>query len=184
MIDIVCYTGGCCGDLLTALIDGQGVDYNKTKMVITQERSKLKKPHLFANNNEKDQYIIEASAQWQSIPSHDLRYHIDRRHCFIGITVKDKSLASWAAERFKQLHRPNVWNEMQKSCGANTINDYAQMLIDFSNLIVHHTDKIVSLESICNGTAIQDLKKYVDNLQPGNEDLYRNWLTLQNKIPT
>ena len=182
---IVCYTGGTCGDLISAMIDYHDATFTVFKTVKhADRRQRLKKPHLFTTTEEKNQYLVEVAQQYNSIPSHDLDYHVQQQHKFISIIVEDATVAQWAANRFKQLHRPNVWNEMQKSCGANTINDYAQMLIDFSNLIVHHTDKIVSLESICNGTAIQDLKKYVDNLQPGNEDLYRNWLTLQNKIPT
>jgi hypothetical protein len=184
MINIICYTGGCCGDLLTALIDSQNVDCAQSAITIIPERSKLKKPHLFTNDIEKDQYIIEASSKWKSIPSHDLTYHINRRHNFIGITVKDKSMAIWAAERFKQLHSPHVWKEMQAACGVSTVKDYAQMLLDFSNLIERHTNKIVSLESIIDGTVIRQLKKHVKNLPADSQDLYENWLELQKNIPT
>jgi len=50
-------------------------------------------------------------------------------------------------------------------------------MIDFSNLIAQHTDSIVTLESICDGTAL-------DNpiLQHANKEFYENWLNLQTGI--
>jgi hypothetical protein len=62
-------------------------------------------------------------------------------------------------------------------CGADSVEGYAQMLIDFSNIVKQHTDRIVTLESICAGTAL-------DNplLKTANKNFYRNWLDLQNGV--
>lgn len=174
MIEIICYTGGSCGDLITALIDSKDTSYRGNTVMIDADRSRLKKPHEFANDSDKDQYLVEIATKYQSIPSHDLAYHVRRQHKFIGISVHDWTVALWAAQRFKDLHRPHVWNEMTVACGAQTVEDYAQMMLDFSNLIVQHTNKIVTLESICAGTALQN-----PILENTNNNFYNNWLELQ-----
>ena len=138
---------------------------------------RFKKPHTFANDEEKDQYLDDMTNKYRSIPSHDLQYHIKRGHDFIGITVQDLNVAKWAANRFKQLHRPHVWAEMTAVCGVSTIEDYAQTMIDFSNLVIQHTDRIITLESIKAGTVLQN-----QLLSTGNKNLYQNWQDLQNDV--
>jgi hypothetical protein len=63
---------------------------------------------------------------------------------------------------------------MNAACGANTVEGYAQMMIDFSKLVKQHTDRIVTLESIRAGTAL-------DNpvLKTASKDFYLDWLALQ-----
>lgn len=177
MIDIICYTGGTCGDLITALIDSQGAYFRNKAVMFEQDRLRFKKSHAFANDEEKDQYINEMAIKYRSIPSHDLQYHIKRGHDFIGITVQDLSVAKWAANRFKELHRPHVWAEMTAVCGVDTVEDYAQIMIDFSNLVIQHTNKIITLESIKAGTVLQN-----QLLSTGKKNLYQNWQDLQNNI--
>lgn len=171
---IICYTGGTCGDVITALFDSTGTSYRGNTVMIDADRSRLKKPHEFATNESKDQYLEEMATKYQSIPSHDLAYHALRQHEFIGITVRDWAVALWAAQRFKDLHRPHVWAEMVAACGADTVEDYAQMMLDFSNLIVQHTNKIVTLESVCAGTALQN-----PILENTDNNFYNTWLKLQ-----
>ena len=177
MIDIVCYTGGSCGDLITALIDNKGAHFRNKAVMFEQDRLRFKKPHTFANDEEKDQYLDEMTNKYRSIPSHDMQYHIKREHNFIGITVQDLSVAKWAAKRFKELHRPHVWAEMTAVCGVNTVEDYAQTMIDFSNLVIQHTDRIITLESIQDGTVLQN-----SILKNSSKNLYQNWQNLQNGI--
>lgn len=171
---IICYTGGTCGDVITALFDSTGTSYRGNTVMIDADRSRLKKPHEFATNESKDQYLEEMATKYQSIPSHDLAYHALRQHEFIGITVRDWAVALWASQRFKDLHRPHVWAEMTAACGADTVEDYAQMMLDFSNLIVQHTNKIVTLESIRAGTALQN-----PILENTDNNFYNTWLKLQ-----
>jgi hypothetical protein len=185
MIEIVCYMGGTCGDLITALIDRQHVKFNRiTRAVIHHsDRTKLKKPNLFANDLEKDQYVQDMGLIYRSVPSHDIEYHIHRQHCFIGITVSNFDVAMWAAKRFKKVHRPHVWDEMQRACGAESVNDYAQMMIDYSGLIKKSTDRLITLESIRQGQAVDDLEKLSGHsVDSGTRNLYNNWLTLQNGL--
>jgi len=176
-MNIVCYTGGTCGDMISGILDSTGARFKNTTVIFDQDRTCLKKPHLFQSDAEKDRYLIEAEKKYQSIPSHDLDYHICRAHDFIGITVQDKKVALWAAKRFKKLHRPHVWQEMVAACGADTVEGYAQMMIDFSNLVSQHTERIVTLESIRAGTAL-------DNpiLNTASKNFYLNWLDLQNGV--
>jgi hypothetical protein len=171
---IICYTGGTCGDVITALFDNTNTSYRGNTVMIDADRSRFKKPHTFADDEEKDQYLEHMTAKYQSIPSHDLEYHVRQRHEFIGITVQDWNVALWAAQRFKDLHRPHVWAEMAKACGADTVEAYAQMMLDFSNLVVAHTNKIITLESIRAGVALQN-----PILENANKDFYNTWLELQ-----
>lgn len=178
MIEIICYTGGSCGDLITALIDSRDASFQNLSVAFEPDRVRLKKPHTFRDDAERDQYLAEISTKYQSISSHDLDYHVRRKHKMIGITVHDKDTALWAAERFKKLHRPHVWLEMQAACGANSVEDYAQMMIDFSKLLQQHTDRTVALESIRAGTVLEQLSQLV-SMPPTSKNVYANWLDLQ-----
>lgn len=181
-LKIVCSAAGTCGDLVTALIDSAGTRFNwplKT-VVHLPERCRLEKPTQFANDTEKDHYVGTVSQKYFSISSHNIDYHVRRQHDFIGITVNDSKVALQAADRFRRCHRPHVWKEMQRQCGAKSVEDYAQILIDFSNRIVMHTDKIVKLEDIHDGSVIPALENILGhNLEKNKLNFYRNWLDLQ-----
>lgn len=171
---IVCYMGGTCGDLITAITDPTQAVLNKNSVTLPAERSQLKKPHLFETDKDKDIYIDYIGLVYNSIPSHDLAYHVKQRHEFVGIIVNDRTVANWAADRFKKLHRPHVWEEMQKQCGANSSKDYAQSMLDFSNLVREHTDKIVQLERILQGHAVDDIKSL--GIPAAGKSFYHSWL--------
>lgn len=183
-LTIVCYTGGACGDLITAMIDYRNAEFTPSKAVKHNvERQRLKKPHLFSSDEEKDQYLIDIAQHYNSIPSHDLDYHIRRGHKFISIIVDDMDVARWAAKRFKDLHRPHVWEEMARVCGASTVDDYAQILIHYSNMVKKHTTQLVSLESIKNKTAVEGLEQVLGNpISKEGRNVYRNWWNLQHGI--
>lgn len=175
MIEIICYAGGTCGDLITALIDSKGAYFRNKAVMFEQDRLRFKKPHTFANDEEKDQYLHDMAIKYQSVPSHDIQYHIKRKHNFIGITVQDLNVAKWAANRFKELHRPHVWAEMAFACGVDSVEEYAQTMIDFSNIVTQHTDRIITLESIKDGVVLQN-----PILKNAGKNLYQNWTDLQN----
>jgi hypothetical protein len=173
-MNIICFTGGTCGDILTVMIDSTEVDLSHTWLGLSAERCRLKKPHTFCNDLEKNLYLDQVSLLYNSIPSHDLDYHVRQRHNFISITVKDFGVALWASTRFKEIHRPHVWEEMQRVCGATTIEEYAQRIIDYSNMVQQHTDCIVTLERILSGHAIEDLSQWIKT--DLNIDIYKRWL--------
>jgi len=179
-LKIVCYTGGTCGDLITAMIDNRDSTFYFKAVMHDKQRQRLKKPLTFTNDEEKDIYIQQISEQYKSIPSHDLDYHVKRKHNFISITVQNPKVALWAAHRFKNLHRPHVWQEMQQACGAATVKDYAEILVQYSNIVKQHTDKVIPLESIYEGRAIEELELVLSiQLDRPRQNLYRNWLNLQ-----
>lgn len=185
MIEIVCYMGGTCGDLISAIIDCRDTQFDRSRMIHTEIRQRLKKPHLFSTDKDKDDYLkqVEADTDYRSISSHDLTYHINSGHSFIGITCDDFKIALKAACRFKNFHRPHVWNEMQSASGAKTVDDYAQMILDFSNLVRQHTDKTVKLESIMSGNVLPELSDILKiSFDKSSQNVYKNWMYLQTNV--
>lgn len=179
-LKIVCYTGGTCGDLITAMIDPRDTAFRDQAVRHDTQRQRLKKPLSFANDSEKDDFIQQIQQQYASIPSHDLEYHVRRGHKFISVIVQDFDTARWAADRFKRLHRPQVWDEMQRACGATTVDDYANMLIDYSNMVKRHTDLVIHLESIVQGQAVPAVESILGyKLDKPGHNIYQNWLWLQ-----
>jgi hypothetical protein len=166
---IVCYTGGTAGDIISKIVDPSE---------LSPDRQKLKKPHLFQSVEEKDQYIIDSI--WTSLPSHDFEYHRLRQHKILGIQCREMQSALWAANRFKEIHRPHVWKEMCRACGANTIEQYAQMIIDFGNMIANYTSDVLYLDRIIAGDAIEDLELL--GLPVPGAELYNEWLNSNEKM--
>ena len=160
---IICYTGGTAGDIISRIIDPRE---------LSLDRQRLKKPHLFSSNKEKDQYI--KNSIWDSLPSHDFDYHREQQHEILGIQCRDIQSALWAATRFKNMHRPHVWEEMSRACGAANIEQYAQMIIDFGNMIASYTNNVLYLDRIIAGYAITDLLEL--NILVTGQDLYTDWL--------
>lgn len=179
---IICYAGGTCGDLVTAVIDSQDTTIEQNRLWISKERTSFKKPHLLTTIQEKDLYYNTLLCRYLSLPSHDLEYHAHRGHNVIGITVKDKIVAVWAAERFKLMHRPHVWEEMTRACGATTVEEYAEILLHYGNLVQSKTQQTLQLESILAGNLISDLQKLVGTDVKLNLSLYQQWLTAQNNF--
>ena len=52
--------------------------------------------------------------------------------------------------------------EMTHFCGADSIESYATTLIDFGTFIGSKTDKILNLEDIVTGKAIEQITKMVN----------------------
>lgn len=183
MTHIVCYAGGTAGDLITALIDPTAATFRNGAVIHTKQRQRLKKPHLFADNAEKDVYIETISKEFNSIPSHDFAYHRMREHLIISVTVEDMGVALWAAKRFKELHRPHVWDEMMKVCNAKSVEDYAQILIDFSNMIKLYTKQTIKLEGITNGNLLTDIEQVLGrDLGSTSKEFYQTWYALQKNL--
>jgi len=66
-LKIVCYTGGTCGDLITAMIDDRDSTFYFKAVMHDKQRQRLKKPLSFANDEEKDDYLQQISEQYNSI---------------------------------------------------------------------------------------------------------------------
>lgn len=180
---IVCYTGGTCGDLVVALIDSLDVEFQASKINHNQERSRLKKPHLFESVEEKDQYLVDVMRKYNSIPSHDLDYHMEQNHNIVSVVVSNFSVAVWAAHRFQQYHRPHVWKEMSERCGAHTVEDYAQIMLYYSDKVSRYTTNLIRLEDIVNGHAIDAVENYTKrSVDDAGKQIYKQWLILNERM--
>jgi len=160
---IVCYTGGTAGDIVSQILD---------PAELSLDRQRLKKTHLFSNNQEKDLFLD--TVEYMSVPSHDFDYHQTNNHKILGIVCQTMPTAIWAASRFKELHRPHVWKEMTKFCGADTVEAYAQVILDFGNMLANYTSNVLYLEDIINGCAIEKL--HILGYQTPGEYKYKKWL--------
>lgn len=159
---IICYAGGTAGDIVSLILDPSE---------LSLQRQQLKKPHLFSNDQQKDIYL--STCPWLSIPSHDFAYHRQRNHQVLAVVCRYWHDAVWAAQRFKQLHRPQVWAEMTQHCGAEDIQAYAQIIIDFGNLLETYTSNVLYLDEITGGHAINRLCR-LGYATPGIK-LYAQW---------
>lgn len=181
-ITIVVYMGGCCGDLVTALIDHNDVDLNIAFRTVrlSEQRQRLKKHYEFVDDQEKDSYLNNISRTYNSVPSHDIDYHVSRQHSFIGITVTDPSTALWAATRFRDAHRPEVWHNITQTCGIQHVEEYAQLLLDYSSMLSSRTDFLVDVKTIRQGALLSQLELLVARkVSHKAHNCYRNWLDMQ-----
>lgn len=175
MFKIVCYLGGTCGDLVTSLIDPRDTEIVNGVISLSEQRTRLKKPHLFASDKERDQYLTEIAQQYDSVPSHDFEYHRRSQHDVLLITVQDHNVASWAANRFKKLHREHVWTEMMMASGITSVSEYAQAMLDWSNVAGKIFKNTLALEKVLTGNALTELGMYS---QESNK-IYQTWLANQ-----
>ena len=181
MTNIICYTGGTCGDLLTAFFDTSKAKVDPNGSVLhDKHRTLLKKPHATCEL-EKIKFLQQC--QYLSVPSHSLQFHVDHAHDFYSVSVDSKADALWAAARFRDLHKPHVWLEMCQACGVDSIDGYAQTLLDYSNMVAHYTNKIVKLEYILDGSALDKISNICDcELDPEAAKFYSDWLNINEKL--
>lgn len=174
----VVYMGGTCGDLVSAVIDNRGNSVDGTKIQMQVTRALLKKPYIFKDSAEKLRYLDEIKDMYTCIPSHDVEFHIEQVHDIIGIAVETEYIANWCAERFKAVHRPAVWEQVCKSMNIETVNDYAEMLLNYSTGVIKPaTNNIITVEEILDGKLCEKLHSFgIDTL---DEELYNNWINAQ-----
>lgn len=174
---VVSYMGGCCGDLVSALIDPATAKFTGSNILLSKQREFFKL-HPTASLADKNNAYIELSSLYQSAPSHQLEYHLDHSHQVIGIVVEDKELALWAANRFKTLHLPRVWQKICVGMGISTVEEYAESLIGFSTKVSNCAQKIITLADIVNGKAILALGSH--GISCSTHQMYSKWLKLNN----
>jgi hypothetical protein len=180
MFNIVCYLGGTAGDLVVAMSDLRGSSLNQGRVLLDAERQKLKKSWQFDTDVDRIAYINSVKSQYNSVPSHDPEFHLRNDHSFIAIVVNHKSTAMWASTRFKNLHRPEVWNEMVAVNQTNTIEKYAQSMLDWSSWIRQQTNQVIELEDIIDGRISGAISNIISVDSPGIE-FYNRWLAAQNE---
>ena len=173
--------GGCCGDFVAAAIDSCDCELNHVqhRMRLPKHRERLKKTHLFANDSERNQYVELIQQQYRSIPSHDLDYHLRQQHRFIAVTVTDIATAQWAAHRFQHSHRPEIWQEFCQQFGIRTLDNYAELMLNYSKMIRTKTPDIIALEDILSGQALIQLDSILGlDLNTTQQEFYQQWLSL------
>jgi hypothetical protein len=175
-MDIICYIGGTCGDLVTSVIDSTDSKLDGSKIYTMLSRSKLKSSLFLNSEIEQLNYIKEMESKYLSIPSHKIDLHIKYKHPYITIFTENYDLALWCANRYKNLNKPDVWENMTK-INNDTIESYAQTIIQTCNYSVSHTDRVITLEDILSGNLLSRLSQYVNT--PLNEKLYEEWLSRQ-----
>jgi hypothetical protein len=180
MFDIVCYLGGTCGDLVVAMIDSSGAAVENGAVKIDAERQRLKKSWQFQSDQDRNLYVKLMQSQYRSIPSHDPDYHLRNNQSFVAVVVKEKSTARWAAQRFKDLHRTRVWQEMQSVNNADSIEKYAQDMLDWSSWINQYTTQTIGLEDIISGRAHDTLSSII-TIDTTGINFYNQWLQVQNE---
>jgi hypothetical protein len=168
--------GGTCGDLVTAVIDSTDSKLDGSKIYTMLSRSKLKSDLFLNSEIEQLNYIKEMESKYLSIPSHKIDLHVKYKHPFITIFTENYDLALWCANRYKNLNRPDVWENMNKFNNL-TVESHAQTTIDSCRYLASHTDKIIALEDMLSGNLLSKLSKYVKT--PLNEKLYEEWLSRQ-----
>jgi len=179
MVNIVCFMGGTAGDLVTALLDSRGVVMGPFSAEVPAHRTQLKKPHMFYNDSQKDSMLSSIDGV---VSSHDYDYHLRRGHKIIIVTVTDMDSAMWAATRFKDLHRNHVWAEMSAKCGAETIEQYAQMYLDFSIYAIENQNALtINLNDILNGNLLNCLRELNIPVSANAQELYNIWLNKETK---
>jgi hypothetical protein len=181
-MNIILFTPGACGDIVTAVIDSTGAilpKYNPASIIdyahevhyvlLDMARQKLKSECDLSKYNEYDLYINEMrDAGYLSLPSHSFKYHLDNKHQFILIDNSEDSVAEWVINRLNLLygHLP--------SRIRLTESDIKYEIQRASP----HTDKIINLRDIIEGRLITKLKQWIDT--PLNDDLYQQWLQVTN----
>ena len=178
---IICFAGGTAGDIVTALVDNKNCEINKNSgsVKIPKDRSLLKKPHLFLNNQQKTDYIEDMNKKYSSIPSHDLDYHLAEGHTFIGIICQNEKLRLMASKRFKDLHKSKIWKEMSDVSSSETVKQYADDIFHMSKKMLDSKNYCIELSDIINGNLINVLNKNNIKIEEENKLFYKEWLDHQ-----
>jgi hypothetical protein len=172
-MDIICYTGGMCGDIVNSVIDPSHSVLAGPRIYTNINRSKLKSNLFITTETEQLEYIKKMESIYLSIPSHKIDLHIKHKHPYITIFTENYDLALWCATRFKNLHPSDVWSKL----GQSSVESYANTIIESCKHAASHTDKIITLEDILSGNLLSSLSKHVHT--PLNEKLYEKWLSRQ-----
>jgi hypothetical protein len=174
---VVCYMGGTYGDMVAGLINEDlKTDFIWQVARPNEEVSKLKKPHTFGSDQEKDEYINSISSEYKCILSHDQDYHFKRGHNVLGIVVTTMKSALRCAKRFRAAHRAHVWKEMMDRCGAKTIEEYAEMMLHYSSAIEKQSKWIISTDEIQDGRVLERITQITGkSLTKSTQNSYKNW---------
>jgi hypothetical protein len=176
---IVCFAGGTSGDLVVAMIDSLdcGYEINDHRIKLTKDRSGMKKPWMFKNADEKRNYITDTFEIYDSLPSHDIDFHIgEKSENVIGITCFDKVLRDKSASRFKNLHTSEVWDYLTKATNTKTLDQYSNDILEVSKKLKNNF-LTIDLSQIVGGNLPDLLHQMGFDITVKSGSLYEYWLT-------
>ena len=176
---IVCFAGGTSGDLVVAMIDSLdcGYEINDHRINLTKDRSGMKKPWMFKNADEKRNYITDTFEAYDSLPSHDVDFHIgEKSENVIGITCFDKVLRDKSASRFKNLHTSEVWDSLTKVTNTKTLDQYSNDILEISKKLKNNF-LTIDLSQIVGGNLPDLLHQMGFDITVKSGSLYEDWLT-------
>lgn len=171
-MEIILFTGGAAGDLVTATIDPRGYIFNENHILplidpITKiyERIKLRNAKALSlmTDEDRDEYI--KNSPWNALASHAYEYHVKKKHNFILIDSSDIVYSKWAANRYN-----SIWpNKTPNGLPMN----YNYHITNF-NLAKDFTKRIITLKDIVEGNLISRLETLTGN--KFSDILYKKWL--------
>ena len=171
-MNIIVYPPGAGGNLVSAVIDNKFYYYNGVHFETHRKKLRMKSYIESMTDIDRDDYLVEISSKYLSLPSHLIDYHINRKHDFILIAPVTDTEINWCINRFAKIH--------------TTIKDLVENTEDAYKAFVEngkqHTKKIITVEEIYSGKLLERLREYVTT--PLNEQLYHTWLESEiNKKP-
>jgi hypothetical protein len=175
---IVCFAGGTSGDLVVSVLDPKNCDYNPSqgKVKISKDRSVMKKFWQFTNTKQKKDAIKNGFENYDSLPSHDVDFHIDHgQDKVIGITCFDKDLRDRSATRFKNLHSNQVWDSLTKVSKTETIEQYSDDILQISRKL-ERAFTTIDLKEIIKGNLISRLTEMEYTISDESLEIYKKWM--------
>jgi hypothetical protein len=163
-MEIIVYPPGAGGNLVSAVIDNKLYYYNGVHFETYRKKLRMKSYIESMSDIDRDDYLVEMSSKYLSLPSHLIEYHINRKHDFILIAPVTDAEINWCINRFAQIHTKI------KHLVENSENGY-KVFVENGK---HHTNKIITVEEIYSGKLLKRLREYVTT--PLNEELYYTWL--------
>lgn len=165
-MDIILYTPGTCGNMVTAVIDNNGYNFDGKHYECFNERKKLRNTFYqrTMTDEDRDNYIIEIAKKYKSLASHQYNYHIDRGHQYILVIPSTDEEIQWSIHRFNNIH-PHI---------AMNVTNAPNYYNNFINEAKQHTNKIITLTDIWSGNLLNRLKEYIST--PLDEEVYYQWL--------
>jgi hypothetical protein len=154
---------GCCGDLVSAVIDNVGVNLHADGYYLWFEESR----NILKKDSFKDVVIsdlIDVSPH-KVLETYQHKIKIEfstKKYSYITIDSSDEKACNWMVSRMDKLY-PSHGLKPLWIRSSNTINNY-------------YADYIIKLEDILEGKLIEKLQVFVDT--PLDEKLYRTYLSL------
>jgi hypothetical protein len=154
---------GCCGDLISAVIDNVGVNLHAEGYYLWFEESR----NILKKNSLKDVTIsdlIDASP-YKALETYQHKIDIEfstRKYSYITVDSSSEKACNWMINRLDSVY-PAHGAMPIKLKSSNIVNNY-------------YADHIIKLEDILEGKLIEKLQSFIDT--PLDEKLYRTYLSL------